>query len=339
MKYEDLDKLEMNKEYDKLVKVESQKEEKKQLQNLSAQDLQKPQKNTAQKQSVPQEKTETIKKNTKAKAVKKKKKKSKITKQVVKTMSQRQPELEDNEGFNGRRPLVDPFTVGEKVTLALSYFAAPAGTLTLQVKPYVDVNKRKSYHFMIRAKSSRLFSMFYAVDDYAETYIDFETLKPSTYEIHVKESKQLREIKSYFDWKTLKAKYWDTKITKKKGEQNKKKDWAIEDFSQNVISAAFYLRTFTLTPGKKLAFRVADAGKNLVFTAEVLRRETLDTEIGELKTVVLKPNVTIDGVFAPMGDILLWLTDDQNKFIVRIESKIKIGTVVGTLEKIETPKK
>src|SRR5690606_29120766 len=111
--------------------------------------------------------------------------------------------------------------------------------------------------------------------------------------------------------------------------------WKILPFSQNVVSAAFYMRTFTYGPDKELAFRVADAGKNLVFTGKVLRREKLDTEIGQLDTVVVKPKITIDGVFKQVGDILIWLTDDERKHIVRIESKIKIGTIVAKLKSIE----
>ncbi len=115
----------------------------------------------------------------------------------------------------------------------------------------------------------------------------------------------------------------------------KKIDWEIKPFSQNVISAIFYLRTFQLVPGKKLAFHVADEGKNIIFNGTVLRKEELDTDVGKLKTVVVKPEFEVDGVFKPVGDILVWLTDDERKLVVRIESKIKIGTIVGKVKSIE----
>ena len=72
----------------------------------------------------------------------------------------------------------------------------------------------------------------------------------------------------------------------------------------------------------------------MVVKGHVLRRETITTDIGELKTVVVKPEVQIDGIFKPMGEVLFWLTDDDRKFVVRIESKIKIGTIVGSLKEI-----
>lgn len=247
----------------------------------------------------------------------------------------RQPDLEDREGFDGRRPLVDPFRAGEKVTFEVSYFNMTAGELTMEVKPFVNVNGQRAYHFELNAKSSSFFSRIYTVEDRAVTYLSYDDLVPLSLQVSIKESKQLGETRTYFDWKNMRASYWQKKIVKDKGERSKKLEWDLLPYSQNVISAAYYLRVFKLEPGKKLAFRVADEGKNIVFTGEVLRRETLDTPVGKLKTIVVQPRVTADGAFKPIGDILVWLTDDDRKLFVRLESKIKIGTIVASLKSIE----
>lgn len=104
--------------------------------------------------------------------------------QVTAVMTHEPPE-EDAEGFIGRRPKVDPFRIGEKVTLELSYFGVAAGEMNLEVRPFVQVNGRKSYHFVGTAVSSSVFAMFYAVDDWFETFVDYETLVPSSYALHV----------------------------------------------------------------------------------------------------------------------------------------------------------
>ena len=99
------------------------------------------------------------------KEVSRKKKKVALRKEKKRSKKRRKPHLEDDEGFDGRRPLVEPYEVGEKVILRLSYFGVEAGKFTMEVKPMVKVNGRKSYHFHYRAKSSRLFSLFYSVND------------------------------------------------------------------------------------------------------------------------------------------------------------------------------
>lgn len=256
-------------------------------------------------------------------------------KEVKKVVGPRQPEIEDSVGFEGRRPLVDPFRVGEKVTLNISYFNIVAGTLDIEVKPFVEVNGRKAYHFEVTGRSNSFFSKIYAVEDKAITYLAYDDLTPLNLQISIKESKQLAETRTYFDWKSMKASYWQKQVTKEKGERSKKLDWDLLPYAQNVISAAYYMRVFKYEPGKNLAFRVADEGKNITFKGEVLRREKLETDIGTFDTIVVKPIVTVDGIFKPVGDIMVWLTDDDRKLIVRIESKIKIGTVVGKLKALE----
>ncbi len=259
----------------------------------------------------------------------------KSKKEVTKPMGPRQPTLEDSVGFEGRRPKVDPFRVGEKVTLNISYFNIVAGTIDIEVKPFVEVNGQKAYHFEITGKSNSFFSKIYAVDDKAVTYLQYDDLVPLNLQISIKESKQLAETRTLFDWKAMRGSYWQKQVTKEKGERSKKLDWDLLPFSQNVISAAYYMRVFSYEPGKTLAFRVADEGKNITFKGEVLRREKLQTEIGTLDTIVMRPIVTVDGVFKPVGDIMVWLTDDDRKFVVRIESKIKIGTVIGKIKALE----
>lgn len=250
-------------------------------------------------------------------------------------VKKRLPVLEDSEGFDGRRPIVEPYRVGEEIVLGISYFAVEAGKFTMQVLPMVQVNGKKSYHFRYLIRSSPLFSMFYSVDDIAETFVDYESLLPYSYEIHVKESKQIRETRTFFDHKTRKATMWDRK-QKKGGEVEKRKiEWDLKTYAQNVFSAAYYLRNFTLKVGKKLRVRVGHEGKNIEMTAEVLRKETIYTKAGRFKTFVVKPTFDIDGKFKPTGENYLWLTADDRKYIVRLESKIKIGTIVGEVQKLK----
>ncbi len=247
-----------------------------------------------------------------------------------------QPDIEDGEGFVARRPAVDPFRENEKIVLAVNYFNVVAGDLTISVLPFKMVNEKKAYSFSMNVKSNKMFSLFYAVDDTAETFVDYETMVPLTYTLNGHETARRKEIRTYFDWEKLEATFWEKTISKDDDEEKKRKVvWAIEPYTQNVISALFYLRTFTLTPGKKLAFRVSDDGKNYVFNGEVLRKEKLHTEIGDFDTVVVKPTFQLDGQFKPTGDILFWLTDDDRKLPIRIESKIKIGTLIAKLKSIE----
>lgn len=348
LEYDKVDQLEQNEEYEDLMKVEQLPAEEsgkaalevqKQTGKGQSKKVDDPPMKGPEDQLPPRS---TIKLQP-PKTPSKKKVQQKASKTQVKTPlkkkkkmpDKRLPEHEDSENFDGRRPLVDPFRVGEKIRFSMTYFNITAGYMDLMVKPFVQVNGKKAYHFEVDIKSSTFFNRIYAVDDKATTYLDYETLLPFNLDIRVRESKQIKEIRSFLNNETLEGSYWEKKVTKEKGEQEKSIKWKIKSYSQNVISAVYYLRAFTLAPGKKLAFRVADDGKNYMFKGNVLRKETLDTEIGKLETIVVKPEISLGGAFKPTGDILIWLTDDERKFPVRIESKIKIGTIIAKLKSLD----
>lgn len=252
-----------------------------------------------------------------------------------KPLKKKVPALEDSEGFDGRRPLWDPLAVGESMTLSLSYFKVEAGRFTLSIKPFKKVNGKKAYHFHYDIKSSRLFSLFYRVEDTAETFVEYSNWRPISYEIHVDETKQIRETKSYFDWEKGLGFYFDRKKAPKTPVKVTKKEWPILPWSQNVFSAVYYLRSHTLRVGKTFKVRVGHEGKNMLMSAKVLRKETLKTKLGSFEAFVIKPTFTVDGLFKPTGENFLWLSADDRKFVLRMESKVKIGTIVGEIEALK----
>ena len=247
----------------------------------------------------------------------------------------RQPSLEDKEGFGtSRRPLNDPFKVGEKVIHSVSYFGAEAGKLTFAVKPFVEVNGKKSYNFVVDIKSSSLFSNFYSVDDQVETYVDYEELVPYVFKLKIKESGQLKEARSYFDQQTLKANYWEKKYTEKNGHEEKKLAWDLMPYSQNAFSAVFYMRFFKWNVGQEYAFRVSDDEKNVIFKGKAIEKVKLNTNAGAFDAIKIKAEITSRGALSQTGDLYLWVSDDEHKYMLRFEAKIKIGTIVSEVEKI-----
>lgn len=317
-----------NEEYEKMVNIEELPVKEEKL-------VQETQQSDTNSKSTQNEKKKTISKSKIEKRKTPTQEKVKMTDKEKIDPSLHLPKIEDGEGFVARRPVKDPFRPGEKIVLALTYLGMDAGYLELSVRPFVEVNGEKAYKFFVGVKSSKLFSYVYSLDNSAETYVSYEQLIPFSHEVHLNESKQIKESRSFFDWPNLTAHYWEKRVTKEKGEEKRKIHWQIEPYAQNVISALFYMRAFAYKKGKKYAFRVADDNKNIVFRADVVKREKIKTDAGEFNTVVIQPRFEVDGSFAQTGKILFWLTDDDRKFLVKIKSKIKIGSIYGELMSIQ----
>lgn len=255
---------------------------------------------------------------------------------VVASTAHEPSDLEDPVGFVGRRPVKDPFWVGEKVVLDVSFFKISAGTLTLSVKPSVQVNGKKAYSLDSEIQTYPNFSkMIYAANYKVLTLLDHDQMIPRVFTLHVKDSKELREARSFFDFDKNMATYWEKKVTDKSGVEEKKQQWEILPFSQNVFSAIYYMRTFAWEDGKEYAFRVADDEQNLIFRGKVVRREILETDLGDMKAIVIKPEVILKGKFKPLGDIYIWLSDDDRKLVLRLETKISVGTFVAKIIQLD----
>lgn len=311
-----------------LIKYEKTKEEFKTEEfdkKVKIVEVEEPKQETISKE-VPTQKPVAVKKTVKVKKIKKQKK----VEAEVPVPLKRQPELEDSEGFdNQRRPLIDPFKVGEKVVHSVSYLGASAAKMSFNVKPFAFVNGKKNYNFLVDIKTNSFFSRLYPMDDWAQTYLDYETLTPGAFKVDIRDWVQVKEARAYFDFENLKADYWEHKYTEKDGHEEKKLNWVILPYSQNIYSAIFYMRVFKWTVGKECSFRVADNEKNVVFKGKAVEKTKLSTEAGEFNAIKIKAEVVARGKLAEARDFYMWLSDDDRKYVLRIEFKLPVGSLVS----------
>ena len=332
LKYEREDLLSKNIEFEKQVVVKSVEIEVKKSESLNLnapQTVQTPSNQVKKEAQLAKVKEKILEK------VKVKKNKPKLA-PVQDVQLRRQPDIEDDEGFNFlRRPPSDPFRVGEKVVHSVSYFGTEAGRLTLQTMPYLDVNNKKSYHFQIGLSTSSLYSKVYSVDDTVDTFMDFESLVPHVFKLSLRETGKLQHSQGYFNHDTLKANYWEKKYTEKNGQEDTKKTWDLLPFSQNAFSGIFYMRIFDWKIGKSYSFRVSDDEKNVIFKGTAIAKEKLSTDAGNFNAIKIKADIVSRGALSSAGNIYFWVSDDDRKLILKIEAEIKIGRLVSEIVEIE----
>jgi hypothetical protein len=237
--------------------------------------------------------------------------------------------------YPSRRPAKDPIWVGEKLTYQVTYLGIPAGTFTLEALPYKAVGDRKVYHIIAKAWNSAVFGLMYKLDDYVETYIDYEGFFSHRFHLHQDETKQVRDSLELYDSEKKQSYWWNRWDRKERGYSENKDFYPMDSFPQDTLSSLYFLRAVPLPPGGMVSFPVMSEGKPLTAYITVVGREELDTAAGVLKTVKVKPEAATRGVLERKGDSYMWLTDDDRRFLVKIEAKVKIGYVIAELKKIE----
>lgn len=179
--------------------------------------------------------------------------------------------------------------------------------------------------------SAPVISAFYKVEDYAESRV--KDGRPFNFRIRQREGKYRSDKETVFDRSSGKITYYDYL----KG--IKAEHVVTDNVLWDVISGFYYLRTKALEPANTVFVDIFDSNKRLNAEVNVLGRGSVKlAERGEIGAIIVKPVLKSDGLFQNKGDIRIWLSEDENKMPVRVETNVSIGKVTAELRQVETEK-
>ena len=89
----------------------------------------------------------------------------------------------------------------------------------------------------------------------------------------------------------------------------------------------YFVRTIPLEVGATYEFnRYFRPDRNPV-TIRVLRRERVRVPAGEFSAIVLQPIIKTKGIFSEGGRAEIWLSDDANRIMLQMRSKLPFGSL------------
>ena len=218
-------------------------------------------------------------------------------------------------------------SIPEKLTYDLTWTGIKAGTATQEI-----IDDGNSIRVISTVRSAAWVSVFFPVEDRVEsalTKVEPPLLGlPHHFRMKVREGSHRRDREIIFDQKNQKAEYIDHIGGGK----------ATIDIPQNTYdaySSFYYLRTLKLDVGKSVFVNMLDNKKLWNVEVQVVKKEKLDTILGEINTIQVRPIMKSEGIFERKGAIDIWLTDDDRRIPVRMKTKVKIGSVTATLVKVD----
>ncbi|MEM7039698.1 MAG: DUF3108 domain-containing protein [Bacteroidota bacterium] len=236
----------------------------------------------------------------------------------------------DKEKQTASKVTNNAFKHGEMLEYRVHYGAVTAGTARMEVKESpVTVNGKTCYHMVGQGISSKSFSLFYRVNDRYETFVDRETLIPMKFKRKIEEGTFKHYTEVEFDHEKHKA-------YEKRSTVQHTTTYDVPPYIQDVMSAFYFARTqdyANAKPGDVTEFQNFIDKKVHDLKVEFLGREVI--QIGNIKyrTVKLKPLVKEGGIFQHEGDLYLWISDDENRIPIRVESGLVIGSIQVDLKK------
>ncbi len=220
------------------------------------------------------------------------------------------------------------FDTGEWFKFRIHYGWFTASYATLEIKDEV-LNGVPVHHIIGEGKSSGILSAFFKVEDYYETYIDKEEVKPYRFIRKINEGGHTKNIEINFDHQNKKALVFDKK-------RNTKKTFTTKDNIQDMMSSFYYLRNninvSSLKKGDEQFVNMFFDNENYLFKLKFLGKEIINTKVGKIRCLKFRPFVQADRVFKEEESLTVWVSDDKNRMPVRIKAEILVGSINADLE-------
>lgn len=230
----------------------------------------------------------------------------------------------------GRAEDHHPFQPGEKMHFVLKYGLIPAGSATLEVQDMKVIQGIEAYHFVLTARSNSFIDLFFKVRDRIDSYADTEMNHSLYYKKDQKEGKTRRNIKVDFDWQNNKSTYVNF--------DSEPKVINLLPGTFDPLSVFYFTRLLDFSEKDQFEHPVTDGEKNLMGVLRVIGTETIKVPAGIYDTVVLEPDLNkIEGVFSKKqrAKIKLWVTNDDRRLLVQMESEAVVGSFIGELVGVE----
>lgn len=212
-----------------------------------------------------------------------------------------------------------PFQVGERLTYNAKVNSINAGKAVISVEGMEMVRGVPTFHTIFDIRGRVLFKKF---ANHYESWFDTTNL------VTLRHSQQTDDVNKKYEF------YPDKKMYIKNGDgiENPSVSMPLDE-----SSFIYFMRSLPLEVGKVYTVdRYYHAAKNPIVVT-VLRKERIKVPAGEFDAYVLKPVIQSNGLFSVKGDAEVWLADDRAHTLLKLRSKLPLGTLYLELKGIERP--
>jgi len=227
-----------------------------------------------------------------------------------------------------------PFKNGERLEYEFGWNGIPAGRAVTTVRQDT-VNNTTVLRLRTETQTTGRVRMLWKMDDWAESIVHPQTMKPLGFIIHQEEAGIRSESAVEFNRGEKVA-----KINRIYKSDRKLKTVNFMD-AYDPISLAFLLRCVKFKVGDKKVFELIDGNNTFRVTFDVVATEPISIALGNFAAYKLQPGfIEVPPPANPAPKILyrayLWIDIEPPHRLLQVKSKIMVGNVYGELVKISS---
>lgn len=220
------------------------------------------------------------------------------------------------------------FGVGERavydVSVALGSVRAPRplGEARLAVEARDTVDGTPVYRASLEVEGG--IPLVYRMDDRQVSWIATDPIRSLRYEERLREGSYRRDRVYRLDQEAGTYTRYDL-VDGEWSPVEDRTDVPMPGDALDEVSFLYLVRSLPLEPGESWTLeRYFEEDGNPV-ELEVLGRETVRVPAGRFETVVVRPSIRAGGLFGEEGRARVYLSDDDRRIVVKIESRMKAG--------------
>ena len=228
---------------------------------------------------------------------------------------------------------VPVFQDGEQLTYVLSYGAklvpnTEAGEIVLNVTR-TKLNNTPVWSISGKAKTYSFFRWFYELNDTFITWLDEQTLRPVAFSCNIHEGKYRFRSQFRYDWNQMKV---FTTYRNLARNDDKHKTMPLTPYSFDALALFYNLRNVDvsqLKPNEPYKLEIVLEDTIRKFQYRYVGRETKKVPgTGTFKTLkfICQIPVNSDEAFESGTEFYLWVSDDENKIPVYLETPLRVGS-------------
>ncbi len=194
-------------------------------------------------------------------------------------------------------------------------------------------DSRPHYHVRATAKTGKVISLFYRMRHISESLFEAESMKPVKFVSVQKERRKekVREVTFENDGRIVSKRSRD-------GEYRDSIEFQSDNLTLDPISAAFVARGLPMDLGTTAEFDVFNGKHRYLISFLVEERKVI--EVGDRSYDAYRVVPSVKKLTDTEGEKRLksadiWITADEARDVVLVESKVLVGSVTASLEKFE----
>tara|TARA_B100000287_G_scaffold339506_1_gene325711 strand:+ start:90 stop:827 length:738 start_codon:yes stop_codon:yes gene_type:complete len=209
-----------------------------------------------------------------------------------------------------------PYQLGESCSYDITFGVIKAGSAQLNINKSPNNN---IYHIIGKGSTTSFFDLFFKVRDVYQTHLDIQKLKPVSFKRDVYEGGYTINQNYYFK---------DTVV------YSKDTAFLIPENTQDMLSALFYARNLNKKQVlQDSIFSIPIFMDEAIYYLEVkyLYNEKIKTKWGWIDCLVFRPQMQKGRVFEDGEKMKIWITNDKNHLLLKVETTIWAGTIKAEL--------